>query len=147
MNRNQISLPEPALSPPDANDSLTGIIGPLQELPREELDPRPGLSNFLSRQPKKALKRKAATPTSDNDELLTIAREKLRKPRTLPAEDQFDNFGKMMAQKLRDLPRDQRIIAEKLFSEVMFEAELGNLIRQSTLTLAWAYPTALHSHV
>ncbi|XP_055626594.1 uncharacterized protein LOC129768757 [Toxorhynchites rutilus septentrionalis] len=45
----------------------------------------------------------------------------------LNREDRFDVFGKHLAMKLRDLSKQQRIIAEKLISEVLFEAEMDSL--------------------
>lgn len=42
-------------------------------------------------------------------------------------EDRFDIFGKSVALKLRDLEDEQRIIAEKIINDTLFEAEMGNL--------------------
>ena len=52
----------------------------------------------------------------------------------LEQEDATDAAGKVYAEKLRSLDVKQRIYAEKLISEVFFEAQLGNLSRYTTLT-------------
>ncbi|XP_060536073.1 uncharacterized protein LOC132708013 [Cylas formicarius] len=48
-------------------------------------------------------------------------------------EDQFDTIGKNIASKLRNLPHEQRIYAEKIINDVLFEAELGCLNRNYKL--------------
>ena len=48
---------------------------------------------------------------------------------SLQAEDAFQVFGKHVANKLRDVPSSQNAIAQKLISDVLFEAELGTLTR------------------
>ncbi|EEZ99902.1 uncharacterized protein LOC655346 [Tribolium castaneum] len=45
-------------------------------------------------------------------------------------EDEFDLLGKIYASKLRKLEKAQRIYAEKIINDALFEAELGNLNRQ-----------------
>ncbi|KAJ4438834.1 hypothetical protein ANN_14787 [Periplaneta americana] len=41
--------------------------------------------------------------------------------------DRFDVFGKLVGMKLRDLPNNQRILAEKIINETLFLAEMGQL--------------------
>ncbi|XP_066594317.1 uncharacterized protein [Prorops nasuta] len=48
-------------------------------------------------------------------------------------EDEFDAIGKNVAAKLRNMRLDQRIIAEKLLNDILFEAQLGNLHRDSNI--------------
>ncbi|KAG7207590.1 hypothetical protein KM043_009213 [Ampulex compressa] len=48
-------------------------------------------------------------------------------------EDEFDAIGRNVAAKLRNMRLDQRIIAEKLLNDVLFEAQLGNLHRDSNI--------------
>lgn len=48
-------------------------------------------------------------------------------------EDEFDAIGRNVAAKLRNMRLDQRIIAEKLLNDIMFEAQLGNLHRDSNI--------------
>ncbi|XP_014471709.1 PREDICTED: uncharacterized protein LOC106742878 [Dinoponera quadriceps] len=48
-------------------------------------------------------------------------------------EDEYDAIGRNVAAKLRHMRIDQRIIAEKLVNDILFEAQLGNLSRDSNL--------------
>ncbi|XP_043288534.1 uncharacterized protein [Venturia canescens] len=48
-------------------------------------------------------------------------------------QDEFDAIGRNVAAKLRNMRLDQRIIAEKLLNDVLFEAQLGTLHRDSSL--------------
>lgn len=45
----------------------------------------------------------------------------------LENEDEFDSFGKVVAIKLRRLPYQQRIFAQKSINDALFEAELDTL--------------------
>lgn len=49
--------------------------------------------------------------------------------------DAHDNYAKNVASKLRGLPKDQRIFCENFFNEAMMDAELGNLSRESHVSL------------
>lgn len=42
-------------------------------------------------------------------------------------EDRYDIFAKNIAIKMRELSKNQRIIAEKIINDTLFEGELGNL--------------------
>ncbi|GAB1868471.1 Protein stand still [Camponotus japonicus] len=48
-------------------------------------------------------------------------------------EDEYDAIGRNVAAKLRNMRLDQRIIAEKLLNDILFEAQLGNLRRDSSI--------------
>ncbi|RZB40369.1 uncharacterized protein BDFB_005149 [Asbolus verrucosus] len=48
-------------------------------------------------------------------------------------EDEFDLLGKIYANKLRHLEKNQRIYAEKIINDTLFEAQLGNLSRRCRL--------------
>ncbi|XP_046679302.1 uncharacterized protein LOC124366744 [Homalodisca vitripennis] len=48
-------------------------------------------------------------------------------------EDHYDAFGKNVAQKLRLLNNEQRIYAQKIINDALFEAELGGLTRFATV--------------
>lgn len=52
-----------------------------------------------------------------------------------PAEDRYDMIGRNVATKLREIPNKQRIFAEKLINDVLFEAELGSLNRNYVLSV------------
>lgn len=50
-------------------------------------------------------------------------------------EDEYDAVGRNVAAKLRNMRMDQRIIAEKLVNDILFEAQLGNLHRDSSINV------------
>lgn len=50
-------------------------------------------------------------------------------------EDVFDAIGKNVAHKLREMSEHQRIIAEKIISDVMYHGQMENLTMQSQLQL------------
>ncbi|XP_032678281.1 uncharacterized protein LOC116847413 [Odontomachus brunneus] len=52
---------------------------------------------------------------------------------TIVMEDEYDAIGRNVAAKLRNMRLDQRIIAEKLLNDILFEAQLGNLSRDSNI--------------
>jgi hypothetical protein len=60
----------------------------------------------------------------DSDNMLSLVISRLRDTKQ---EDKFDVIGKNIVSKLRSLPNDLRIYAEKLTNDVLFEAELSNL--------------------
>lgn len=49
--------------------------------------------------------------------------------------DEYDAIGRNVAAKLRNMRLDQRIIAEKLVNDILFEAQLGNLHRDSSINV------------
>lgn len=50
-------------------------------------------------------------------------------------DDCFDVFGKNVAMKLRDLSNSQRVLAENLINDILFEAEMNNLTISHRLVL------------
>lgn len=50
-------------------------------------------------------------------------------------EDSFDIVGKNVASKLRNLPPDAALMADKLISDILFEAALGNITKQTKMSL------------
>ncbi|KAF5276610.1 hypothetical protein FQR65_LT16268 [Abscondita terminalis] len=72
---------------------------------------RSGATGFLSGEQN--------SPTND---ILQTVNTHFKKP-----EDRFDVVGKTIAMKLRDLPRQQMLLAGKIINETLFEAEMGNL--------------------
>lgn len=50
--------------------------------------------------------------------------DRIKHPTT---EDRYDIIGKGFAVRLRELEKGQRIMAEKIINDVLFEAEMGNL--------------------
>lgn len=53
--------------------------------------------------------------------------------------------GKNVANKLRDLPREAALMAEKFISDILFEAALGNIIRSTKMTLSNNEPSQQQS--
>lgn len=53
---------------------------------------------------------------------------------TEAVKDELDCFGMSVTHALRDMPRDQMLHAKKLISEVIYEGQLHNLSRASTVT-------------
>lgn len=78
--------------------------------------------------PRNSFKRKKTL--SPSDQVLVDIGKKLAEKRE---EDRFDVFGRNVAQKLRTLSNDQRIYAEKVINEALFEAELGCLTRNASV--------------
>ncbi|CAK1585405.1 unnamed protein product [Parnassius mnemosyne] len=62
--------------------------------------------------------------TLTNDVLLTV-QDHFKRP--VQRDDRFDIFGKNVAMKLRDLPKEQRILAEGIINKALFLAELDKL--------------------
>lgn len=73
---------------------------------------------------KKAFKR--TTKLSPADQVLLTVGQRLAEARK---EDNCDVFAKNVGAKLRSLSKDQRLYAERVINETVFEAELGNLSR------------------
>ncbi|KAG8248857.1 hypothetical protein J6590_032431 [Homalodisca vitripennis] len=65
------------------------------------------------------------------DKVLETVSEKLSQ---LQREDQFDIFGRNVAAKLRSLPQEQRIYAEKRINDALFDAEL-HAFQQNSMTI------------
>lgn len=80
-------------------------------------------------------KKRQRKPVDPRDELLRTINEKLQQPiQNAREKDRFDIFGDNVAIKLRALPENQRIMAEKLINDVLFEAESNSLFRGWQLT-------------
>lgn len=69
-------------------------------------------------------KRKAINENLTNDVLESVQNH-FKKP--VSNKDRFDIFGENVAAKLRDLIKNQRILAEKIINETLFEAEMESL--------------------
>ncbi|XP_065572647.1 uncharacterized protein LOC136035002 isoform X2 [Artemia franciscana] len=79
-------------------------------------------------------KRKEPEDTALTPDVLLSVNEGFSRPQML--EDRFDIFGKNVAVKLRDLPKQQRIICEKLINDALYAAEMGSLTIDHTLSKA-----------
>lgn len=92
-------------------------------------DNRSGRSSSSNSCSCKPAKRKA----SAENELLVLARNRLLNTPNVREEDQYDTFSKTIGHKLRNLPTPQSIHAQKLISDIIYEAELGTLSRHTTI--------------
>lgn len=57
--------------------------------------------------------------------MLVTVRDHFKKP--ILQEDRYDLMGKTIAMKMRGLEVNQRLIAEKMINDILFEAEMGTL--------------------
>ncbi|GLV46160.1 hypothetical protein CBL_02876 [Carabus blaptoides fortunei] len=85
----------------------------------------------------KCSKRKRKTRVDEQaDEVLTMVGERLRNNGT-DNDDAFNIFGKHVAAKLRTLPKQTKLYTEKLINDLLFEAEMGHIDRNTKIvTLA-----------
>lgn len=67
-------------------------------------------------------------------EVLLSVRDHFKRPKM--NEDRYDVSAKGFAMRLRELEKRQRIIAEKLMNDILFEGEMGNLTLNHKLTTA-----------
>ncbi|KAF5308019.1 hypothetical protein FQR65_LT18284 [Abscondita terminalis] len=75
--------------------------------------------------------KKRGRKTDPRDDLLITINERLNRPKADGHEkDRFHVYGDNVAIRLRALPTDQKIMAEKLINDVLFEAECNTLNRQ-----------------
>ncbi|XP_011496497.1 PREDICTED: uncharacterized protein LOC105361092 [Ceratosolen solmsi marchali] len=72
--------------------------------------------------------RKRRSEELDASEMLRVSHNN-----SIIVEDEFDAIGRNVAAKLRHMRLEQRIIAEKLLNDILFEAQLGNLHRDSSI--------------
>ncbi|XP_066947912.1 uncharacterized protein [Macrobrachium rosenbergii] len=84
------------------------------------------LSRNSSRSNSSVRKRKGVPNEDDTAEVMRLVGRRLE---SLQADDAFMVFGMHVANKLRGVARSQNAIAQKLISDVLFEAELGALTR------------------
>jgi len=78
--------------------------------------------------------------------VLSLVKDRLQ---DLGKEDMFEITGKNVASKLSILTTEQRIIAEKLINDVLYEAQLSTLTRNSRLILNEPHrytSPVVHSH-
>ncbi|XP_067135388.1 uncharacterized protein [Centruroides vittatus] len=102
-----------------SDDIITPSIIATQDL--IELSDDTPVQTRRSRPPKRS---RVDQESLTNEVLLTV-KDHFNKPHV--QDDRFDIFGKNVAIKLRELPKQQMLIAEKLINETLFQAELGTL--------------------
>lgn len=72
---------------------------------------------------------RASKRTKKADVVLDIVAQKLQTPMEKPKE--FDNFGRHIAEQLRNVSKDQAIILTKIINDAIFEAQCGTLTKNS----------------
>ncbi|KAL4708468.1 hypothetical protein ACJJTC_014350 [Scirpophaga incertulas] len=93
--------------------------------------PRPESSLSSS---SRSFKRKPPSSTTNSSESQSILRIIGNRLSTLREDDEYDIIGKNIAAKLRFLNSLQKIYAEKIINDTLFEAQLNNLSRYSRLS-------------
>ncbi|XP_052873758.1 uncharacterized protein LOC128279076 [Anopheles cruzii] len=103
------------------------------EMPTSQCDMRTNKSECdmfspsASRSNSMSWKRKRETNDDATTEVIKLLGRTLQ---SLENEDGFQTFGKYVASKLRSVSGEQSVIAQKLMSDVLFEAEMGSLTRK-----------------
>ncbi|GFN77972.1 hypothetical protein PoB_000447800 [Plakobranchus ocellatus] len=122
----------PASDSPALNDSRSRSVSPAAT-PTAAVHDASTLTSTSRESISRPAKRKAP-PDDSSTQMLTFARDiLLNSANSVREEDQFDSFGKTIAHKLRNVSHEQSIHAQKLISDVLYEAELGALSRSSTV--------------
>ncbi|KAG8246990.1 hypothetical protein J6590_067491 [Homalodisca vitripennis] len=96
-------------------------------------------SNITSATPEPKDSFKRQKKLSPCDQVLVNIGQRLA---TTKEEDHYDAFGKNVAQKLRLLNNEQRIYAQKIINDALFEAELGGLTRFATVNPGILYSSS-----
>ncbi|GBP12609.1 hypothetical protein EVAR_10267_1 [Eumeta japonica] len=110
--------------------------------PNEESDNDGFIAGNSARRPK---------PKRTNDDNLVNSviqslNDHFKRPRDeVSKEERHDIYCKSIASKLRDLPRQQRMLAEKLMNDVLFEAEWGNWTLDFKSFVAFSKPISKHA--
>jgi hypothetical protein len=55
------------------------------------------------------------------------------------AEDRFDVFGKLVAMKLRSLPKEEMLLVEEHINDTLFHAEIGHLNGVDNVSVKYEY--------
>nr|CAH7746856.1 unnamed protein product [Callosobruchus chinensis] len=70
-------------------------------------------------------KRNASYSMDLSNAVLQCVNENFNRPSV--KEDRFDIFGKNVAMILRELPKQQRLLADQIINDTLFQAEMGTL--------------------
>ncbi|CAH1107426.1 unnamed protein product [Psylliodes chrysocephalus] len=84
----------------------------------------------VQNQGKKKRKTKSDDQSQRTDDVLALVEGRIRSYN----EDQFAIFGKNVAAKLRALPKETRLYTEKVINDLLFEAEMGNVTKNTRIT-------------
>ncbi|CAG9760204.1 unnamed protein product [Ceutorhynchus assimilis] len=90
---------------------------------------------------KSSTKKRKNKSDEQADEVLEMVEERLRNSATANKDDAFDIFGKHVAAKLRSLPHLTKLYTEKLITDLLFQAELGNIDSNTKIATVANDPT------
>ncbi|XP_076034492.1 uncharacterized protein LOC143021096 isoform X1 [Oratosquilla oratoria] len=111
---NEESTSHPDLVLPSTDDEMGGFPqSPVSDIPPEQHHP-----------PRRMKAPRQTGPNPNPDTILSLIEKRLRTSRQ---EDEFDIYGKIVATKLRKLPGNMQIYAEKLINDILFQAQIGTL--------------------
>jgi len=82
------------------------------------------------------LRNKSKRKKDPCEELLETVNNKLQDEKN----DEFDVIGQNVAHKLRNLPREVKIISEKFINDILFESEMGNINKYTKMLLQQCQP-------
>jgi len=82
------------------------------------------------------LRNKSKRKKDPCEELLETVNNKLQDEKN----DEFDVIGQNVAHKLRNLPREVKIISEKFINDILFESEMGNINKYTKMLLQPCQP-------
>ncbi|XP_076061488.1 uncharacterized protein LOC143037246 [Oratosquilla oratoria] len=126
------SVPSLDEEPHDFETSQTSPAAD-QDPPRRPDNDLGGISSLpRSRSPPPKKPKRAPASPDMTESVLSLVGERLS---SLRQEDEFDFVGKSVAAKLRRLPSNVEIVAEKLISDVLYEAQMGTLTPQARLVI------------
>lgn len=135
-SQNMIEIED--LQSADDNDEDQSVLSPLTN--NRSIEGNSQQSDLTSTTPTlsydKSKRLKKLNKNSDASERLlhTINERFLQKANEKKEKDRFDVTGENVAIKLRLLPINQRIMAEKLINDVLYEAECNNLDKNWKVT-------------
>ncbi|XP_076034493.1 uncharacterized protein LOC143021096 isoform X2 [Oratosquilla oratoria] len=114
INGSHESTSHPDLVLPSTDDEMGGFPqSPVSDIPPEQHHP-----------PRRMKAPRQTGPNPNPDTILSLIEKRLRTSRQ---EDEFDIYGKIVATKLRKLPGNMQIYAEKLINDILFQAQIGTL--------------------
>ena len=87
--------------------------------------PIPSTSSGQSNRPRLTRRNGRSEEAALQHDVLLSVQQHFKRPATI--DDRFDVYGKNVAMKLRDLPQEQRIMAEKIINDTLFVVEMGKL--------------------
>lgn len=99
-----------------------------QDLLRQTQPSRSSIEPNVAPPPKK---RKPLGPIAKQNELLSLACQYLSSANETSSDDEYLNIAKVWANKMKTLEPNQRMFAEKAINDILFEAQLRTLHKNS----------------